>query len=557
MVNKKIKAVKDIKTPKAPRQPRAPRAQRQPAQPKKAPTQNVYIYSGGQGGQPQVYSNQAIQRQQVPTQFYQQPIENPMMNLVTNQNLVPPEPISSIPAPNIYTPQLERRDKVESYTLKGLPVYKQTDTDSLFSKLYVEPKSVETQTEIAEEDMLERPEPSQTASEIAIIPSKPVEEESLFSELFFTPQSVNELESQRSNEPINWFSFNPDYNMTEGELDYQTADAERRYREQQRYLGEIKDTPARAEGNILLFPEQQQNELQARVEPIGEQVQLAEPRPIRTRPIEIKPVRYDAEEELIIYPEFQAEQKEVIQRPPKREVIQSDIQPEVKPQIKPVRYEAEEEIVEQPIFQAPKKEVIQRPPKREVIQPVLEKTPEEQSEEEIKQEIAKYERLMSKTKEFEKESEPAEKIYKLGETPQELGQRADAVPEIQAEVSRNPVGRPKKGEDFEPQPDLELTPEEEGIRMALYNDLTRDRKRDELANLIKPFLQENPWANELRDENGEKIARTSETLKDKKGNAIKNKKGTGDQQRDFNKQELKSILDKLVREKIKRERFVK
>lgn len=529
MVNKKIKAVKDIKPPKAPRQPRAQRAQRQPAQPKKAPTQNVYIYSGGQGGQPQVYSNQAIQRQQVPIQFYQQPIENPMMNLVTNQNLVPPEPISSIPAPNIYTPQLERRDKVESYTLKGLPVYKKrieeqkpTEMESLFSKLYVEPKSVETQTEIAEEDMLERLEPSKTPTASAIIPSEPLEEESLFSELFFTPPSVNELEPQRSNQSINWFSFNPDYNMTEGELEYQTADAERRYREQQRYLGEIKDTPASAEGNILLFPEQQQNELQAiplavggviggqvplaRVEPIEEQVQLAEPRPIRTRPIEIKPVRYEAEEE---------------------------------------------EEIEQPIFQAPKKEVIQRPPKREVIQPV------EDEEEAIKQEVAQYERLMSKTKEFEKESEPAEKIYKLGETPQELGQRAEAVPEIQAEVSRNPVGRPKKGEDFEPQPDLELTPDEEGMRMALYNDLTRDRNRDGLANSIKPFLRENPWAKELRDEKGEKLARTSETLRDEKGNAIKNKKGTGDQQRDFNKQELKSILDKLVREKIKRERFVK
>jgi hypothetical protein len=317
--------------------------------------------------------------------------------------------------------------------------------------------------------------------------------------------------------------------MTEGELDYQTADAERRYREQQRYLGEIKDTPASAEGNILLFPEQQQNELQTRVEPIGEQVQLAEPRPIRTRPIEIKPVRYDAEEELIIYPEFQAEQKEVIQRPPKREVIQPEAiplggqvpLPESKKVTKPsVRYEAEEEEeIEQPIFQAPKKEVIQRPPKREVIQPVEEvenqfisqrevapvaqkrrKPPrseyyytsvEEDTEREqpTEEEIAlkaQYERILQKEMEIEKEK-PEGRIL-------ELGQRAEAVPEIQAEVSRNPVGRPKKGEDFEPQPDLELTPEEEGMRMALYNDLTRDRNRDGLANSIKPFLRENPWA---------------------------------------------------------------
>ena len=252
----------------------------------------------------------------------------------------------------------------------------------------------------------------------------------------------------------------------------------------------------------------------------------------------------------------------MIQRPPKREVIQPEIQPEVKPQKKPLRYEEEEEIIEQPIFQAPKKEVIQRPPKREELQPERQPViaePIEEDEEAIKQEVAQYERLMSKTKEIEENPEQKEKIYRLDETPQiqELGQRAEAVPAIQAEVSRNPVGRPKKGEDFEPQPDLELTPEEEGIRMALYNDLTKDRNRDGLANSIKPFLRENPWANELRDENGEKIARTSETLRDDKGDAIRNKKGTGYQQRDFNKQELKSILDKLVREKIKRERFVK
>lgn len=494
MVNKKIKAVKNIKTPKAPRLPRATRT-RQPASQKKAPTQNVYIYTGSTT-QPNVYSN----IQPIPQQFIQPREQNVLYEEIKKSRE------SNIPQEQIGT--LEKKTKtdeeIKQDNLKYFNLPKNTTQEVLDEKMrkYFNLPKKETKKEILTEDLLELQDkpPEKKQSKLSR------EEYDTLSSIFSQPQTPAK--------PI-------------GNILLLPKQQEDFFRPQPK-----QNTEAKPFGNILLLPKKEEK---IQEDKIQEEIFRPQPRP-RKQPTIIKT------------------------QPPQ----------EPKPKKTILRFQEEEDIIETIPPQPQVKQEIIKPKKYEKIQ-------EEKIQEEIQpsqEQVSDYEKYITATKKFQEEegigSGGGGRIFSLDEpiqtreviqqpikkeVIQEGKQAEELIPVRESSFTGFNIGKPKGGViiDYKPEPIADLSPDEEQIRLNMYDELTKGKLRDEIANEITAFSRRNDWVKTFRDENGNKIAKTSETLRDEDGKPLKTKSG-GNRQRDFNIGELKGVLDKLIIEKIKRER---